>query len=57
MFQGTSTTQDIPQGDRGEQGDAQGTHSGPRKVVAGEVFAFLDDIHVICSPHRMLEVH
>ena len=28
------------------------------KLLPSEkVFAFLDDVHVICSPHRVLEVH
>ena len=65
----TGTTRDIPQGEGGEQGDplmpflfALGLHRAltavrGRLLPSEKVFAFLDDFCVICSPHRVLEVH
>ena len=61
--------QDIPQGEGGEQGDpfmpllfALGLHRALSAVQARlsdneKVFAYLDDIYVICAPERVLEVH
>ena len=60
--------QDIPQGEGGEQGDhlmplfALGFHRALSAVQARlsddeKVFAYLDDIYVICAPERVLEVH
>ena len=62
-------SQDIPQGEGGEQGDplmpllfALGLHRALRAVrerleQSEMVFAFLDDVYVICSPRRVLQVH
>ena len=61
--------QDIQQGEGGEQGDplmpllfALGLHRAltavrERLLPSEKVFAFLDDVYVICAPHRVLEVH
>ena len=78
MFYGSPSTclwedelgnsQDIPQGEGGEQGDPS-CHScshlgctGPsqqcgRDCCRARRFAFLGDVYVICAPHRLFEVH
>ena len=60
---------DICQGEGGEQGDplmpalfALGLHQALVAVQAGllpseRLFAFLDDIYVVCSPDRVADVH
>ena len=65
----TGTARDIPQGEGGEQSDhlmpllfALGLHRAltavrGRLLPSEMVFAFLDDMYVICSPHRVLQVH
>ena len=62
-------SQDVPQGEGGDPGDplmpflfALGLHralTGVReRLLASEKdFAFLDDVYVIWTPHRVLEVH
>ena len=59
----------IPQGEGGEQGDpfmpllfSLGQHSALNAVTSrleeGErLFAYLDDLHVMCDPRRVSEVH
>ena len=61
-------TQEIPQGEGGEQGDplmpllfSLGQHSAleavQRRLQGNEkVFAYLDDVVVVCSPGRVVEV-
>ena len=62
-------THEIMQGEGGEQGDplmpllfCLGQHSAllaiNAKLTQGEsLFAFLDDLYVLCSPGRLSEVH
>ena len=62
-------SQDIPQGEGGEQGDplmpmlfALGQHRAlvaiQERLWEGEcVFAFLDDIYVVCSPERVTDIY
>ena len=62
-------SQDIAQGEGGEQGDplmpllfSLGQHRAQEAIAArleeGErLFAYLDDVHVVCNPDRVSEVH
>ena len=62
-------SQEIPQGEGGEQGDplmpmlfALGQHRAlvaiQERLWEGErVFAFLDDIYVVCSPERVTDIY
>ena len=62
-------SQDTPQGERGEQGDplmpmlfALGQHrallANQERLLNGEkVFAFLDDIYVVCARERVGDVY
>ena len=55
-----SEVQDIPQGEGGDQGDPL-TSLSLRSVAdhlrEGEkIFAFLDDVYLVCTPDRVLEV-
>ena len=63
------TTEDIAQGEGGEQGDplmpllfALGQHAALEAVqgrlLDGEkLFAYLDDVYIICQPDRVADVH
>ena len=54
----------IPQGEGGEQGDplmpllfSLGQHSALDAEEGERLFAFLDDLYVLCDPGRVAEVH
>ena len=64
----TGTVNEIDEGEGGEQGDltmpllfSLGQHAVVRSVqhqlVNVRVFAFLDDVWVVCAPHRVSEVY
>ena len=60
--------QEIPQGEGGDQGDPlmplifsltlhPSLRSAAKLLREGEkIFAFLDDVHLVCTPDRVLEV-